>query len=294
MRLLHFTIAVALAMVLSGPVHGNSQTLDGLTPAVETVCDGYTGDAFGVCNAYCEAQDCNLQPDKQSCKVLLARFQKITSEKTPPCHVCGDGLVNNPAEECDDGNNTACDGCSPKCRLEKCGDGTVCPTEECDDGNNSACDGCSPVCTREYCGDGLQCPGEECEPGTNCDSGPCSNECLCPVIPDCPCGSSCSTADGQQGVCKDTDGNGSCECTQNPNPECQPATCSTFVPCTGSGCGAPVCGSTTEGGGVCVEGATPCAGLADCTTSADCSAGLCLMQTCCGRNVCVPTTAFCR
>ena len=81
----------------------------------------------------------------------------------------------------------------------------------------------------------------------------------------------------------------------NPNPECAPATCSTFIPCLGSGCSFPVCASTAGGGGVCVEGTTSCAGLQDCTTSADCpNAGLCAVQTCCGRPVCIPRTAFCQ
>jgi hypothetical protein len=83
-----------------------------------------------------------------------------------------------------------------------------------------------------------------------------------------------------------------------PNPECQPATCSNFVPCNGiagtKSCGTPVCASTAGGGGVCVEGSTQCAGLSDCTTSADCpKAGICAVNSCCGRPVCVPRSAFC-
>src|SRR5262249_3335292 len=44
----------------------------------------------------------------------------------------------------------------------------------------------------------------------------------------------------------------------------------------------------------CVEGSTPCAGLADCTSSRGCGSGsICAVATCCGRNVCVPQSAFC-
>lgn len=82
-------------------------------------------------------------------------------------------------------------------------------------------------------------------------------------------------------------------------PECAPATCATFIPCTQNEadpdvCAQPVCVSTAEGKGYCMEGATPCDGLAGCSSSSDCSTGeVCAVQTCCGRNVCVPADAFC-
>jgi hypothetical protein len=80
-----------------------------------------------------------------------------------------------------------------------------------------------------------------------------------------------------------------------PNPECAPATCSTFVPCASAGqCTSPVCASAAGGGGVCVEGTTSCSGLLDCVTSTDCpDAGICAVESCCGRPVCVPRSAFC-
>jgi hypothetical protein len=78
-------------------------------------------------------------------------------------------------------------------------------------------------------------------------------------------------------------------------PECQAAQCGSFVACaTASSCVAPVCVRTAEGTGQCVEGRTPCSGLADCTTSRGCGVGsICAVATCCGRNVCVPQSAFC-
>jgi cysteine-rich repeat protein len=33
--------------------------------------------------------------------------------------------------------------------VDKCGNGNPVQTEECDDGNNSAGDGCSPTCKKE-------------------------------------------------------------------------------------------------------------------------------------------------
>ena len=64
---------------------------------------------------------------------------------------CGDGVVNNPNEECDDGNNNSNspDACRTDCLLPKCGDGIQDSEEECDDGNLFNIDGCSAVCSIE-------------------------------------------------------------------------------------------------------------------------------------------------
>lgn len=62
---------------------------------------------------------------------------------------CGDGVVGG-LEECEDGNASPGDGCSPTCRMEyQCGDGALDPREHCDDGNTSSGDGCSSTCTLE-------------------------------------------------------------------------------------------------------------------------------------------------
>ncbi len=61
--------------------------------------------------------------------------------------LCGNGMVDG-AEECDDGNRTADDGCSATCALE-CGDGVVGGAEECDDGNRVSMDGCDAMCMLE-------------------------------------------------------------------------------------------------------------------------------------------------
>jgi cysteine-rich repeat protein len=63
---------------------------------------------------------------------------------------CGNGRVDS-AEECDDGNERADDGCLPGCVLARFGDGVQRRhVEECDDGNRLEGDGCSSAC--------LQCP----------------------------------------------------------------------------------------------------------------------------------------
>ena len=64
---------------------------------------------------------------------------------------CGDGIVNSPTEECDDGENNAnvADACRTDCLLPKCGDGILDSDEECDDSNLWNIDGCDDTCVVE-------------------------------------------------------------------------------------------------------------------------------------------------
>jgi cysteine-rich repeat protein len=62
-------------------------------------------------------------------------------------NVCGDGVVSA-AEECDDGNTDAGDGCDPQC-MTICGDGFVVGDEQCDDGGTATGDGCDDSCQVE-------------------------------------------------------------------------------------------------------------------------------------------------
>ena len=102
--------------------------------------------------------------------------------------VCGDGIVTR-GEACDLGtaNNTGGYGtCNPDCTLPpRCGDAIVQnPPEQCDDGvnlsTNGQATGCAPGCRiPPYCGDGNvdSSRGEQCDlggkngqPGQLCDS----------------------------------------------------------------------------------------------------------------------------
>jgi len=80
----------ALALALGpSPVslargHGHG-TPDGVPPADETTCDGMKGAAHGLCVAYCEANDCELDPDSQECHELRANYAKITGRTSFPC-----------------------------------------------------------------------------------------------------------------------------------------------------------------------------------------------------------------
>jgi cysteine-rich repeat protein len=94
--------------------------------------------------------------------------------------VCGNGLIEG-VETCDDGNQTAGDGCSATCRVERCGDGVRQNAlgEQCDDGNTQSGDGCSSQCKREvWCGDGnVNQSTEECDDGANISGDGCSSTC---------------------------------------------------------------------------------------------------------------------
>jgi hypothetical protein len=88
-------IAVTFALISSVPA--TAQTPDGLTPAVETVCDdliGYTPGLYGLCVAYCEAHDAQLlspsgdpaeldRPNRQ----ILRNYNSLRSDSDPtmPC-----------------------------------------------------------------------------------------------------------------------------------------------------------------------------------------------------------------
>lgn len=97
--------------------------------------------------------------------------------------VCGDGRID-PGEDCDDANGQNDDACVKDCKAATCGDGLLWEFEEaCDDGNTLAGDGCSPTCTLEpqvsgpRCGDGALDPDEACDDGNASNADSCLNGC---------------------------------------------------------------------------------------------------------------------
>ncbi len=62
-------------------------TPDDDPPSVETVCDGESGAAFGLCNAYCEAMDCDLGEEANAsptaCGKVRDRYMQLTGEDLP-------------------------------------------------------------------------------------------------------------------------------------------------------------------------------------------------------------------
>jgi len=78
------TLAFALLLICTGAVL--AQTPDGQTPAEETVCDNETGAAYGLCNAYCEAMDCESDAPHASataCSKVRSKFMQITGRDLP-------------------------------------------------------------------------------------------------------------------------------------------------------------------------------------------------------------------
>ena len=76
-----------LALVLGPAGAASAQgTPDGVTPAVEAVCSKVRGGpAYGLCVAYCEANDCDLEPGSRECAALRKNYARITGSSTLPC-----------------------------------------------------------------------------------------------------------------------------------------------------------------------------------------------------------------
>jgi fibro-slime domain-containing protein len=150
-----------------GGVHSaatTSVTLDAAEAAKLGLSDGgmYSIDLF--------------QAERHTCgstyKLTLGGFLHIVSQCAT---VCGDGIVAG-TEQCDNGTNDGSYGtCNPNCTLApRCGDRIVQnPPEQCDDGSNLATYGgnaqeCGPGCKwAPYCGDGVKNGPERCDNGAN-------------------------------------------------------------------------------------------------------------------------------
>lgn len=66
-------------------------TPDGVPPSREVVCDGLQGASYGLCNAYCQAMDCDSgapQASPSACGKVAGLFARITGQGLPcdcPC-----------------------------------------------------------------------------------------------------------------------------------------------------------------------------------------------------------------
>ena len=118
-------------------------------------------------------------------------WANVVSLCTPGVAVCGDGTLHPQCEQCDDGvgnSDVAPDACRTDCTLPRCGDGVVDGGEECDDGNQESCDGCSRHCAIEpglACGDGIANPacGQYCDDGNAIAGDGCDPSCALERIP---------------------------------------------------------------------------------------------------------------
>jgi fibro-slime domain-containing protein len=192
---------------------------------------------------------------------------------TTPAPACGDGMLNQPDEVCDDGNTLPGDCCSGSCTIEPncecdasganchstviCGDGMRGPGEACDDGNTVDGDGCSAdchtiglgyscavpgmPCIHHYvCGDGVVDPNEGCDDGNIMDGDGCSAHCRieqgfkCDGAPSVCSATVCG--DGKKEGAESCD-DGNTVAFDGCSPDCRAEpTCPTGMPCTSS-CG---------------------------------------------------------
>lgn len=74
-----------------GADRAGAKTPDGQPPSVETVCDNEHGAAFGLCNAFCEAMDCdspNHHASDQACASVKRNFERKTGRPMPCLLTC--------------------------------------------------------------------------------------------------------------------------------------------------------------------------------------------------------------
>jgi len=66
-------------------------TPDGLPPPMESVCDAETGAAYGLCNAYCQAMDCDSDTPSASetaCQKVADKYEQIAGWPVPCSETC--------------------------------------------------------------------------------------------------------------------------------------------------------------------------------------------------------------
>jgi hypothetical protein len=61
-----------------------------------------SGAAFGLCNAFCNAQDCPEHPEKDSCEELRRNFERQTGSSTFPCETTTPATPTVSAQDCPD------------------------------------------------------------------------------------------------------------------------------------------------------------------------------------------------
>ena len=77
---------IVFGLVFSFGVMSRAQTPDDMTPAEEDVCDVLEGSAYGLCNAYCEAMDCDseeAQASDEACEKVLGNYETKTDVRMP-------------------------------------------------------------------------------------------------------------------------------------------------------------------------------------------------------------------
>jgi hypothetical protein len=217
-----------------------------------------------------------------SAAVLDHRSTGLAFDVSGPtlCPTCGNGVIEAPGEDCDDGNALDGDCCSSTCRLDPAG-------ASCDEGNpctDDQCDGAG-TCLRSHntvpCDDGAFCNGPDTCAGGACSvhagdpctgGGECADTCdeiddTCQLPAGTPCedGVFCNGADTcAGGSCSEHSGDPCTQCGDT----CEEGTdsCTNPIP-DGSSCDD---GLFCNGTDTCVDGlcdthsGDPCAAGAEC------------------------------
>lgn len=111
-----------------------------------------------------------------NCNDVETSFMGISMTRVRSTY-CGDGIVHDPTEVCDDGNLQSGDDCTAVCTPAACGNGIVEGSEQCDDSNSRNGDGCSTSCESNVCGNHIIEPGEHCDDGNQVNGDGCSSLC---------------------------------------------------------------------------------------------------------------------
>lgn len=90
MRIRNLATALSIALVVAFGVNPDAAlaygdgTPDSDPPAEEEVCNGLGGRMWGLCVAYCEAQDCPGS-EHPSCEILRIKMFDLSGGESYPC-----------------------------------------------------------------------------------------------------------------------------------------------------------------------------------------------------------------
>ena len=200
------------------------------TPAPTTTTEAPTTTTTSSTTPTTETTTTTAETTTSTTEATTTTSESTTTTTVP---ICGDGIVNG-TEECDDGNNAFCDGCTPTCQIEtSCDDGNPCTVDSCDPGTGFC------AYTAKSCDDFDLCTSDSCDPTT----GECQN---LPIV--CDDGVPCTvdSCDPSTGTCQHVPNDAFCDdgddtTTDRCDPNCDPslASCDPTTGCshTGGGCG---------------------------------------------------------